>query len=88
VLVCRVRLEAGDVVGDLAGIADHQLFSFGKQRLRLDLCELMLRKVAERSGTELATIGEGLSDVDRALLLRNASFLAKLGLVRVRPPEV
>jgi alpha-maltose-1-phosphate synthase len=82
----RHRLEPGDFPGNLAGVVDHHLFSFGKHRLRLDLCELVLRKVAEQSGTDLETIGEGLSDVDRLLLLRNASFLAKLGLVRVRPP--
>jgi alpha-maltose-1-phosphate synthase len=82
----RHRLEPGDFPGDLAGIVDHPLFNFGKHRLRLDLCDLVLRKTAERSGADLATIGVGLSDVDRALLLRNASFLAKLGLVRVRPP--
>jgi glycosyltransferase involved in cell wall biosynthesis len=85
-LSLRHRLEPGDVPGDFAAIVDHHLFKFGKHRLRLDLCELVLRKVTERNGTDLAAIGEGLGDADRALLLRNASFLAKLGLVRVRPP--
>src|SRR5262249_52867357 len=72
-LSLRHRLEPGDVPGDFATIVDHHLFSFGKHRLRLDLCELVLGKVTERSGIDLAIIGEGLGDVDRMLLLRNAS---------------
>ncbi len=77
------RLECGDFPGDLATIADHPLFAFGRNRLRLDLCELVLRKVAEGPGTDLQTIGAALSETDRALLLRNAVFLVKLGLLRI-----
>ncbi|WP_119299559.1 glycosyltransferase family 4 protein [Dongia deserti] len=79
------RLERGDFPGNLTTIVDHHLFSFAKHRLRLDLCEHVLRKVMEQSGTDLAAIGAGLNDADRALLLRNAAFLAKIGLIRVRP---
>lgn len=82
-LSLRHPLERGDFPGDLGKIADHHLFSFAKQRLRLDLCELVLRRVTERPGTDLAAIGTDLSETDRALLLRNAAFLMKLGLVRI-----
>ena len=82
-LSMRHRLERGDLPGDLARIAEHHLFSFGKHRLRLDLCELVLRKVTEQRGTDLQTIGADLNESDRALLLRNAAFLIKLGLVRI-----
>jgi glycosyltransferase involved in cell wall biosynthesis len=78
------RLERGDFAGDLAALVAHPLFNFAKHRLRLDLCELVLRMVAERDGTTLATIGADLSEADRALLLRNTVFLIKLGLVRTR----
>jgi glycosyltransferase involved in cell wall biosynthesis len=77
------RLERGDFPGDLASIADHDLFSFAKHRLRLDLCELVLRKVTELGVTDLQTIGADLGETDRVLLLRNAVFLVKLGLLRV-----
>ena len=82
-LLMQHRLERGDSPADLARIADHHLFSFAKHRLRLDLCELVLRKVTERQGTDLQTIGADLSEADRALLLRNAAFLMKLGLLRI-----
>ncbi|HET6619683.1 MAG TPA: glycosyltransferase family 4 protein, partial [Dongiaceae bacterium] len=81
------RLEAGEFAGDLAQIVEHPLFSFGRHRLRLDLCGLVLRKLAEGSATTLAEVGADLNDSDRALLPRNAAFLAKLGMVRVRPRE-
>src|SRR5690349_8737294 len=80
------RLERGDFPGDLAGIVDHHFFSFAKHRLRLDLCDLLLRKVTERAAT-LAEISANLGEADRALLLRNATFLMKLGLLRVGPRE-
>ncbi len=38
------------------------LFSFAKHRLRLDLCEIIQRKVAERPGTKLAEIGAALGE--------------------------
>jgi hypothetical protein len=76
------RLERCDFVCDLAAIVAHPLFNFAKHRLRLDLCELVLRKVAEQPGTNLATIGTNLGEPDRALLLRNTVFLIKLGMVR------
>lgn len=82
------RLEPGDFSGELAVIAAHPLFSFGKHRLRLDLCEMVLRKVAERRAITLAEIGADLSEPDRALLPRNAAFLAKLGMIRISPRDV
>jgi glycosyltransferase involved in cell wall biosynthesis len=76
------RLKRGDFAGDLAAIMAHPLFNFARHRLRLDLCDLVLRKIAEQPGTNLAAIGADLSEPDRALLLRNTVFLVKLGLVR------
>jgi starch synthase len=81
------RLEAGNFAGDLAQIVEHPLFSFGRHRLRLDLCGLVLSKLAAGNATTLAEVGADLNDSDRALLPRNAAFLAKLGMVRVRPRE-
>jgi len=81
------RLEPGDFAGGLAAIVDHPLFGFAKHRLRLDLCETVLRKVAERPPATLAEIGAALNDADRALLPRNAAFLVKLGALRVRARE-
>jgi alpha-maltose-1-phosphate synthase len=78
------RLERGDFAANLAALVAHPLFNFAKHRLRLDLCELVLRKVAEQRGISLATIGADLSEADRGLLLRNTVFLIKLGLVRTR----
>jgi hypothetical protein len=63
----------------------HDLFGFAKHRLRLDLCELIQRKVAERPGTSLAEIGAALGEQDRAVLPRNAAFLVKVGLLRMQP---
>ncbi len=80
------RLEAGDYSVDLGRIIAHPLFNFARQRLRLDLCEVILRKVAERSAS-LADMAAGLSEADIALLPRNAAFLVKLGAVRVRPHD-
>jgi alpha-maltose-1-phosphate synthase len=82
------RLEPGDFSGDLAMIVAHPLFGFAKHRLRLDLCEIVLRKVAERRGATLAEIGADLSEPDRTLLARNAAFLAKLGMIRISPRDV
>jgi hypothetical protein len=82
------RLAPGDFSGDLAMIVAHPLFSFAKHRLRLDLCEMVLRKVAERRGATLAEIGADLSQSDRALLPRNAAFLTKLGMIRISPRDV
>ncbi|MGH6892176.1 MAG: glycosyltransferase family 4 protein [Dongiaceae bacterium] len=77
------RLEPGGYPADLALVVAHPLFSFGKHRLRLDLCDLLLRKVAEGRAAALAEIGTELNETDRALLLRNAAFLAKLGMIRI-----
>ncbi len=76
------RLEPGGFAGDLAAIVAHPLFSFAKHRLRLDLCERVLRTVAERGGTTLADIGAALNDTDRAVLPRNVAFLIKVGMIR------
>jgi hypothetical protein len=81
------RLEAGEFAGDLAQIVEHPLFSFGRHRLRIDLCGLVLRKLADGNATTLAEVGVGLNEADRTLLPRNAVFLAKLGMVRVRPRD-
>jgi glycosyltransferase involved in cell wall biosynthesis len=77
------RLGPGSFPGDLAAITAHPLFSFAKHRLRLDLCLLVLRKVAEDGSAPLADIAKGLSDADRAVLPRTAAFLAKLGMIRI-----
>jgi len=77
------RLEPGDFAGDLSRIVAHPLFSFAKHRLRLDLCEILLRMAAERRAITLAEIGAALSEVDRAVLPRNAAFLVKVGMIRL-----
>ena len=77
------RLEPGNFAGDLAAITAHPLFSFAKHRLRLDLCEFVLRTVAEGGSIPLADIAKGLGDADRAVLPRTAAFLAKLGMIRI-----
>ena len=79
------RLEPGDFPRELAAIVAHDLFGFAKHRLRLDLCELIQRKAAERPGATLAEIGAALGEPERALLPRNATFLVKVGLLRLRP---
>jgi hypothetical protein len=79
------RLAPGDFTGDLAAIVAHPLFSFAKHRLRLDLCDLVLREVAESGAVALAEIGAELSEADRAVLPRNVAFLVKLGMIRIRP---
>jgi glycosyltransferase involved in cell wall biosynthesis len=83
VLSPRHRLEAGDFPCDLAGLVEHPLFNFARHRLRLDLCEHVLRAVADRRTATLAEIGAGLSEADRALLPRNATFLIKIGSLRL-----
>ena len=85
VLSPQHRLEPGDFPRELAAIVAHDLFGFAKHRLRLDLCELIQRKVAERPGANLAEIGASLGELERALLPRNATFLIKVGLLRLRP---
>ncbi|MEZ5832183.1 MAG: glycosyltransferase family 4 protein [Dongiaceae bacterium] len=82
------QLEPGDSTGDLAAVVAHPLFSFGKHRLRLDLCQSVLRNLAEKGAATLAEIGADLNEGDRTQLPRNVSFLMKLGMVRVRPPNV
>ena len=54
VLSLQHRLEPGDYPRDVTAIVAHDLFGFAKHRLRLDLCELIQRKVAERPGANLA----------------------------------
>ena len=82
-LSAQHRLEPGDFAGDLALLTVHPLFAFAKHRLRLDLCAVVLRHVAERKATSLAELGAMLNEADRAMLPRNVTFLIKLGLVRV-----
>jgi glycosyltransferase involved in cell wall biosynthesis len=77
------RLEPGGFATDLAAIVAHPLFNFAKHRLRLDLCGIVLRKVAERGSTSLSEVGADLNEADRALLPRNAAFLIKVGLLRI-----
>jgi alpha-maltose-1-phosphate synthase len=84
ILSMQHRLERGDFAGDLATIVAHPLFGFAKHRLRLDLCEIVLRRVADGRTTTLAEIGADLNEADRAMLPRNAVFLAKIGAIRVR----
>lgn len=84
VLSAGHRLMPGDFAGDFATIIAHPLFGFAKHRLRLDLCELVLRRVAEAKGGTLAEIAAELNEADRALLPRNVSFLAKLGMIRIK----
>lgn len=79
------RLEPGDFPRDVNAIVAHDLFGFAKHRLRLDLCELIQRKVAERPGTSLAEIGAGLGEAERSVLPRNGTFLIKVGLLRMQP---
>ena len=85
VLSLQHRLEPGDFPRELAAIVAHDLFGFAKHRLRLDLCELIQRTVAERPGASLAEIGAALGELERALLPRNTTFLIKVGLLRLRP---
>ena len=82
------RLEPGDFAGDLAMIVAHSLFSFAKHRLRLDLCETILRTVGEKGAITLAEIAAELSEAERIVLPRNVAFLVKLGMVRIRLRDV
>ncbi len=81
------RLEPGDYPADLALVVEHPLFGFAKHRLRLDLCAIILRKAVEDRSISLAELAAELNDSDRVALLRNAGFLAKLGVIRIRPRE-
>lgn len=78
------RLTAGDYPADLATLTEHPLFAFAKQRLRLDLCALILGQVRQGT-TTLEKIGAGLNEVDRRYLPRHAVWLAKLGAIKVLP---
>jgi hypothetical protein len=78
------RLTVGDYPADLAALTEHALFAFAKQRLRLDLCTLILSQV--RQGvTTLETIGAGLSAADRRYLPRHAVWLVKIGAIKLLP---
>jgi len=88
-LSAQHTLVPGDFAGDLALITAHPLFEFAKQRLRLDLCAVVLRAARERPEISLAEVGAMLNEADRTVLPRTVTFLAKLGLVRIGvPPEV
>jgi glycosyltransferase involved in cell wall biosynthesis len=84
ILAMQHRLERGDFSGDLAAILGHDLFSFARHRLRPELCELLLRKAGNGGTVTLAEIGAELNDADRAVLPRNATFLVKIGALRLR----
>lgn len=77
------RLGLGAFPADLAAIAEHPLFAFGKYRLRLDLCGLILRQV-QQAETSLAAIAAMLNEADRRHLPRQAVWLAKIGAISVR----
>lgn len=79
------RLAPGGCPADLAHLAEHPLFAFAKQRLRLDLCALILDR-ARQGETNLLEIGAGLSEPDRRYLPRQVVWLAKLGAIKVLPP--
>lgn len=80
------RLVPGDYPADLATLTEHPLFAFAKSRLRLDLCARIL--TATQCGeTDLAQIGASLREADRRYLPRQAVWLAKLGAIKVLPPE-
>ena len=76
------RLTTGDYPADLQTLTEHPLFAFAKQRLRLDLCAVILRQV-EQGETTLETIGAGMSEADRRFLPRYAVWLAKIGAIKV-----
>jgi glycosyltransferase involved in cell wall biosynthesis len=78
------RLTAGDYPADLATLTEHPLFAFAKQRLRLDLCALILDQVRQ-GNTTLEKIGAGLNEADRRYLPRHAVWLAKLAAIKVPP---
>jgi hypothetical protein len=78
------QLTAGDYPADLATLTEHPLFAFAKQRLRLDLCALILDQVRQ-GNTTLEKIGAGLNEADRRYLPRHAVWLAKLAAIKVPP---
>ncbi|HWA48945.1 MAG TPA: glycosyltransferase family 4 protein [Dongiaceae bacterium] len=78
------RLALGDYPADLTALTEHPLFAFAKQRLRLDLCALILSEVRQRT-TTLAQIGASLGEADRRYLPRQAVWLAKIGAIKVLP---
>jgi glycosyltransferase involved in cell wall biosynthesis len=78
------RMIAGDYPADLATLTEHPLFGFARQRLRLDLCALILDRLRKGTST-LDQIGAGLSETDRRYLPRHAVWLAKIGAIKVLP---
>jgi glycosyltransferase involved in cell wall biosynthesis len=78
------RMMIGDYPADLAALTEHPLFAFATQRLRLDLCAIILDQV--RLGeTTLESIGDRLNIGDRRYLPRHAVWLAKIGAIKVLP---
>jgi alpha-maltose-1-phosphate synthase len=78
------RMIAGDYPADLAALTEHPLFAFARQRLRLDLCAIILGHVGQ-GPTTLENVGAGLSGGDRRYLPRHAVWLAKIGAIKVLP---
>lgn len=79
------RLAPGGFAVDLATLMEHPLFSFAKQRLRPDVCALVLR-LAQRGNVTLAEAVDAVKEPDRSEVARQVVWLAKLGAIKVLPP--
>jgi glycosyltransferase involved in cell wall biosynthesis len=81
------RLLGAGAGHDLRTLADHPLVRFAKPMMRLDLCELALARIGRTDALRVAELEAELPPDGRAALARNLCWLAKLGLIAIKPPE-
>ena len=77
------RLTGGP---DTQALVEHPLIRFAKPVMRLDLCEQALGLIARNEGMEVGELLNAAAPEVRGLLPRNLCWLAKLGLISIRPP--
>jgi glycosyltransferase involved in cell wall biosynthesis len=80
------RVSSASHVQDAKALIDHPLVRFAKPVMRLDLCDAMMRRVA-RGEASVADLTAEAPEAARAAVARNLCWLAKLGLVAIRPPK-
>lgn len=76
---------AGD--RDFKTMIEHPLIRFAKPVMRLDLCEQALARIGEKGGISVEALEVEFGQEKRAALGRNLCWLAKLGLIAIKPPK-
>ena len=77
------RLTGGP---DTQALIDHPLIRFAKPVMRLELCEQALGLIGRNEGMEVGELLNATAPDVRGHLPRNLCWLAKLGLISIRPP--